>query len=138
VFLLDTNVISEAVRPRPDARVLHWLSNQRAHDLFISALTIGEIATGVLRLPKGARKQKLERWLEVDVPKHFAGRILPIDTAAARQWAILAAEATKTGRPASSVDLLLLATAAANHLTFVTRNTKETTNRGIAVLNPWE
>jgi predicted nucleic acid-binding protein len=136
-FLLDTNVLSEPARPAPDANVLSWLSAQPALQLSISVLTLGEIRQGVALLARGAKRRRLERWLEEDLPRQFAERLLAIDEEVAHAWGRLAGEGKRAGRPLPVVDGLLLATAAAHELTFVTRNEGDCAGRGVPLLNPW-
>ncbi|MBX6363716.1 MAG: type II toxin-antitoxin system VapC family toxin [Gemmatimonadetes bacterium] len=136
-FLLDTNVLSEPARPQPSERVLAWLGAQSPLDLALSVLTLGEIQRGVSRLATGDRRERLERWLEVELPRRFEGRVLGITEDVAREWGRLSAAADGRGRPLPVIDGLLLATAAVHRLTFVTRNVKDCRDRGVPLLNPW-
>jgi predicted nucleic acid-binding protein len=136
-YLLDTNVLSEPARPEPDANVLQWLDSQSQIDLAISVLTLGEIANGIERLVPGSRRERLQAWLEVDLPRRFRDRVLPLDERCARQWGRLAAMGQQAGRPLPVIDGLLLATAATYDLTFVTRNESDCADRGVPILNPW-
>jgi predicted nucleic acid-binding protein len=136
-YLLDTNVLSEVVKKDADPHLVRWLSELMPASAFISVLTLGEIGRGVSMLQEGRRKAALRRWLEHDLPMHFRGRILPVDESSAAAWCELDADARKGGRPLPVVDGLLLATAKANRLTFVTRNETDCAGRGVAVVNPW-
>lgn len=136
-YLLDTNVLSEPARPKPNPGVIEWIENQPQIDLAISVLTLGEIEKGVALLAPGRKRERLREWLDVDLPRRFRDRVLPIDDRAAREWGRLAAEGRRTGRPLPVVDGLLLATAGAAGLTFVTRDEDECEERGVPVLNPW-
>jgi toxin FitB len=136
-FLLDTNVLSEGAKPRPDPRLLAWLNEAPPLDLAISVLTIGEIQKGVSLLPEGARRDRLEGWLATELPRQFHGRVLPVDHSVAIEWGRLSAEARRAGRELPVIDGLLLATAAAHGLVFVTRNESDCAGRGVAVHNPW-
>jgi predicted nucleic acid-binding protein len=137
LFLLDTNVISEATRPRPDTGVAAWLRSQSTTALAMSVLTLGEIRKGVDLLPDGARRRSLEAWLATELPQQFRSRMLAIDDAVALEWGRLAADGRRQGRELPAIDGLLLATAAAHGLTLVTRNLRDCEGRGVEVLNPW-
>lgn len=134
-YLIDTNVISELRRKMPDEGVVSWLETRPASVLHISVLTLGEIRRGIERLPDSRRKQSLRDWLETELPKFFAGRILPVDGRVADQWGRLVATAA---RPLPAVDSLLAATAIAHDLTLVTRNVTDFEYHGLDVLNPWK
>ena len=136
-FLIDTNVLSEAVRPDPDPQVLAWLASLRPMDAFISVLTLGEIRKGVAMMAPGARRAKLEGWLSRDLPARFQGRVLEVDHAVALAWGVLAAEGRRMGRPLPVLDGLLLATARAHALTFVSRDVSDAGDRGVPVFTPW-
>ena len=106
--------------------------------LFLSVLTLGEIRKGVAALPQGRRRTHLESWLEVELRARFADRILPIDSAVADRWGLLAARAKRQGKALSTIDGLLAATAIHHGLTVVSRNTADFVNLDVPVLNPWE
>lgn len=137
-FLLDTNCISEAVRVRPDPTVLDWMDAVNESLLYLSVLTLGEIRKGLVRLAYGNRRTQLENWLEIEVHVRFSGRILPIDAAVADRWGLLAAESKRKGKPISTVDALLAATALHHNLTMVTRNVADFTGLSVPLLNPWQ
>lgn len=135
-MLLDTCVLSELVRPRPDARVLSWLEGVGDAELFLSVLTLGEIAKGKERLPQGPKRRRLEEWLE-EVQREFADRILPIDAAVARTWGRVSARAEAKGRPASVVDGLIASTALSRDVPVATRNVEDFSAFGVTVVDPW-
>jgi predicted nucleic acid-binding protein len=137
-FLLDTNCISELVRPRPDPRVIAWVDAANEGLLFLSVLTLGEIRKGLAALHQSNRRTKLEAWLEVDLKARFHGRILPVDAAVADRWGLLAAQAKRKGRPLPVIDGLLASTALHYNLTVVSRNTGDFASASVPVLNPWE
>ena len=110
-FLLDTNVLSEAVRAKPETRVLDWIGAADETILYLSVLTLGEIRKGLALLPQGKRRTRIESWIEVEVQSRFAGRILSVTFAVADRWGLLAAEAKKKGRALATIDGLLAATA---------------------------
>jgi len=137
-FLLDTNCISEMVSPKPERRVLEWMEAADESLLYVSVLTLGEIRKGVAGLAQGRRRTHLETWLEVDLQARFAGRIVPIDSAIADRWGLLAAETKRRGTTLSVIDGLLAATALHHNLTVVSRNAGDFANTPVQVLNPWE
>jgi len=135
-FLLDTNVISELIRRRPDPRVEAWVAAIDESLLYLSVLTIGEIRKGIAMVKDAPRRVTLEVWLDSDLATRFAGRILPVDQAVADRWGRLSAQASpKALLPV--IDGLLAATALRYDLTFVTRNTKDVAKTGVALFNPW-
>ena len=136
-YLLDTNVLAEPARPDPDAGVVTWLQARAALELAISVLTLGEIEKGVHLLPPGPKRERLTHWVAADLPQQFTGRTLPIEERVSREWGRLTAEGRRSGRELPVIDGLLLATAAAHGLTFVTRNARDCAGRGVPVLNPW-
>ena len=136
-FLLDTNCISELVRPKPEPRVLEWMETADESLLYLSVLTLGEIRKGVAALVQGKRRTHLETWLEVDLQARFFGRIIPIDSAIADRWGLLAAEAKRRGKALSVIDGLLAATALQHNLTVISRNATDFANTQVQVLNPW-
>ena len=137
-FLLDTNCISELVRPRPEPRVLEWMEAVDETLLYLSVLTVGEIRKGLAGLAQSKRRTLLENWLEVELQPRFSGRIVSIDTAIADRWGLLTAEAKRNGKPLSIIGGLLAATALQHNLTVVSRNTSDFANTHVPVLNPWE
>lgn len=136
-FLLDTNVISEVVRPHPDPRVSRWIEAAEEELLFVSALTVGEIRKGITTLTNEPRKAVLEAWFNGDLMLRFEDRILPVDRVVAERWGRLAGALAKQGSPLSVVDGLLASTALQHNLTLVTRNTGDVIRTGVTVLDPW-
>jgi predicted nucleic acid-binding protein len=133
-FLLDTNVISEIRRPRPDRNVSRWFESVPSDQLFLSVLTLGEIAKGIERLSRRerARAQALDDWLSI-LKEHYADRLLAVDAQVAECWGRF------SGRVAVPViDRLLAATAMIHGLTFVTRNVSDVGATGAALLDPWQ
>ena len=133
-YLLDTNVISELVRPKPAKAVLAWFENIPSEALHISVLTMGEIRKGIENMPDGARREKLRLWLEHELADWFDTRILTVDIPVADRWGRLLAQ---IGRPVPSIDSLLAATALHHELRLVTRNQKDFDYPGLEVINPW-
>ena len=137
-FLLDTNIISEFVRPRPDPRVIAWADGLDETLLFLSVLTLGEIRKGVASLRSASRRAELDAWLVSNLRLRFADRILAIDEAVADRWGQIAGKALSRRNPLPVIDGLLAATALHYNLTLVTRNTKDVAPTGVPVFNPWE
>jgi predicted nucleic acid-binding protein len=136
-FLLDTNVVSELTRPKPDENVARWVDAAPESALFLSVLTFGEIRRGIERLRLGRRRGQLESWLRVDLPARFLDRVLAIDEAIADRWGGISALAAAQGKPLPVVDGLLAATALHYNLILVTRNTSDLAGIGVPTLNPW-
>lgn len=136
-FLLDTNVVSELVRPTPEARVVDWVAAQSAPDLFIAAVSLGELVRGVSRMPSGRRRARLARWVEVDLAARFAGRVLPFDRDAAVIWGNLMGTGDRAGRPPAAIDAQLAAIALQNDLVLATRNTADFALLEIRTFDPW-
>jgi predicted nucleic acid-binding protein len=137
-FLLDTNVISELVRPRPEANVTAWIECTDESLLYLSVLTLGEIRRGIAVLPQSRRRATLEAWLDKDLRTRFEDRILGIDQEVADRWGLLTAAARTSGIVLPVIDGLLAAMALEHNLTLVTRDTGQIPSMGIAVFKPWE
>ena len=135
-YLLDTCVVSELSRPRPNPGVVAWMSEADVASLHLSAITIGELRRGTLRLPAGKRRTSLSDWSE-RLRRSFSGRVLPIDESVALRWAEIAARAEQSGRPGSFADGLIAATALDRGLTLVTRNVTDFEPFGVSLLNSW-
>jgi toxin FitB len=134
--LLDTNIISNVIKPQPSEALLGWMAEQHDADLFIASLTIAEIQRGILEKPAGRKRDKLAAWFAgPEGPSGlFAGRVLSFDEAAGLIWARLMAEGKKKGRPRSALDTIIAAVAEANECVVVTDNEKDFI--GIDVFNP--
>ena len=137
-FLLDTNVISELVKPRPEANVTAWIEGTDESLLYLSVLTLGEIRRGIAVLPQSRRRATLETWLNKDLRARFENRILDIDQEVADRWGLLTAAARNSGIVLPVIDGLLAATALEHNLTLVTRDTGQIPSMGVAVFNPWQ
>jgi toxin FitB len=136
-FLLDTNVISELIKPKADPRVTTWIDATDEELLFLSVLTLGEIRKGVGLLPRSARRTTLEAWLSNDLPSRFSGRILNVDQDVADRWGHLSALTIAGRANVPVIDGLLAASAIQHNLTLVTRNTKDVAATGVSLFNPW-
>jgi predicted nucleic acid-binding protein len=135
-YLLDTNIISNVVKPQPSESLVAWMAAQRDEQLFISALTVAEIRRGILEMPYSKKRDALDAWFggQEGPQALFAGRILPFEEQAGLIWARLMAEGTATGRPRSALDTIIAAVAEANGCVVVTDNEKDFA--GIEVHNP--
>jgi predicted nucleic acid-binding protein len=136
-WLLDTNVICEPTRRAPSPRVVEWLRSVPSAEAHASIITLGEIRRGILRLPAGQRRRKLEKWMREEFQPAFAGRILPLGEEELTAWAELLAGLEKRGRSMPAIDSLIAATALARDLTIATRNTEDFAHSGARVFNPW-
>ncbi|MFG1351542.1 type II toxin-antitoxin system VapC family toxin [Xanthobacter autotrophicus] len=136
MILLDTNVISEAMKPTPDDTVRAWLDEQAAETLYLSSVTIAELLYGIGALPAGKRKDRLTDAMD-GVMELFADRVLPFDIAAARHYADLAVKARTAGKGFPTPDGYIAAIAAARGFTVATRDTSAFDAAGVAVINPW-
>jgi toxin FitB len=136
MILLDTNVVSEAMKPEPEPAVRAWLDEQAAETLYLSSVTIAELMFGIGALPKGKRKDKLTVALD-GVLELFAERILPFDTRAARRYAELAVRARAAGKGFPTPDGYIAAIAAAHDFEVASRDPSAFAAAGLAVIDPW-
>ncbi|MHB1301210.1 MAG: PIN domain-containing protein [Burkholderiales bacterium] len=136
-WLLDTCALSEYAKRAPATKVIAWLDEQDEASLYLSVITLGEIEKDILKLRKAdpRRSQKLTAWLG-KVEQRFAGRILPLDTAALHVWAQISAHTEVAGQPLPVMDSLLMATAQCHGLTIVTRNAQDFAPYPL-ILDPW-
>jgi toxin FitB len=135
-YLLDTNIVSDAVKPAPSAFLERWMVDQSDDNLFVASLTIAEIWRGILEAPAGRRKQGLADWFSGPLGPRviFAGRVLPFDEPAAMVWARLMADGTAAGRPRAVADTIIAAVAEANGCVVVTDNERDFA--GVPTINP--
>ncbi|TDR45079.1 hypothetical protein DFR29_105262 [Tahibacter aquaticus] len=135
-YLLDTNILSHAIKPQPSPDLLTWLSNQHDDDLYIAALTLAEIRRGILNLPAGRKRSQLEHWFAgaEGPPALFAGRILAFDERAALLWAELMHEGKRSGRPRDALDMMVAAVAGVRGCIIVTDNERDFA--GLEIYNP--
>ena len=134
-FLVDTNVLSESAKPKPDAGVMAWL-RENERDLYVSTITIGELRRGIERLPEGARKTKLRHWLQ-SLCDCMQGRVLGFSTSSAHVWGQLKAKWDAAGLVIPTLDSQIAAVAQRHGLTVITRNTRDFVKTGVKVLNPF-
>jgi toxin FitB len=136
IWLLDTNVVSELMRPQPDAGVLAWLAAQPVQQLRLSAVSVTELWLGAFLLPKGDRRSQLLAGLSL-LMAQFRDAVVPLDEAAAIACAGLLADRRRQGRPMGWPDAQIAGIASCHALTLVTRNTRDFDGCGIPLLNPW-
>ena len=137
MIVLDTNVVSELIRPRSNPSVVDWVARQPGTSLFISAVTEAELRYGVAILPAGHRRERLAAEIESTLREDFSRRILPFDSAAARAYATIMADRRATGRPISQADCQIAAIARARGAPVATRDVTDFAGCGIKVVNPW-
>jgi toxin FitB len=137
VFILDTNVLSETLKPSPEDAVLAWLGAQSRGQLFTTSITRAEILYGVGLLAKGARRTKLLEASKAIFDEDLDGKVLSFDGSAADHYAELAVGRKQAGKPISQLDAMIAAIVKANHATLVTRNVVDFRDCGIKVINPW-
>ncbi|MGC9990159.1 MAG: type II toxin-antitoxin system VapC family toxin [Terriglobales bacterium] len=135
-FLLDTNAVSEWVKPRPNPGVIDWMEMADEDRIFISVISLAELRYGVERMAAARRRSQLERWLQDELPLRFESRVLPVDNTVAEAWGRTVSRAEAAGRPIGAMDAFLAATAETHQLTLVTRNVSDFPLLK-AVLNPW-
>ena len=137
-YLLDTCVLSEFTRRRPEKKVIRWLESIDEEKLFISVITIGEIQHGIERLPESHRKTELQVWMNNGLVRRFEQRIIPLDMPAMFLWGSLTARLENAGQPMGVMDSLIAATALHSNLILATRNVTDFLPCGVQVINPWE
>ncbi len=138
-FLLDTMVVSEGTKSRPNRKVAAWLGDQPSDSCYLSAFTIGEIQYGIARLTvDSSRRAELTRWLREVLLVEFRDRIVPFDLDASLVWGEIVAEAGSRGATLPTIDAQIAACARAHGLTLVTRNARHFAGTGIEVIDPWE
>lgn len=138
MIILDTNVVSEPLRPRCSEAVTAWLDAQAVETLFITTINVAELLSGVALLPTGARKTALEASLSDLLDRLFGRRVLDFDLRAARAYAEITKATTAAGQPLPLADGLIAAIARAHGYAVATRDTEPFSAAGIDVLNPWE
>ena len=136
-FLLDTNVVSEWTKARPNPEVVAWLAEADEDSIFLSVVTLAELRYGIERMAPGHRRARLGAWLSDELPARFEARILPIDEAVAEAWGSIVARREAAGRPIGSMDAFVAATAEVHQLTLVTRNEADFEGCDVTVLNPF-
>lgn len=138
MIVIDTNIISETMRPKPNRKVIAWLNQQHSLDLFVSSISIAEISYGLYVLPDGKRKQQLHIRFEQFINNAFQFRLLTFDEPAARMYGRVMGEAKRTGHPMSIADGQIAAIALANDFAVATRNIKDFNYCGVRLVNPFD
>ena len=137
MIVLDTNVVSEVMKPKPDPAVISWLDAQETTDVFVCAVTVAEISFGLEILPEGRRRDDLRRRFEGFVTGGFADRVLPLDQAAARLYGTIMAHRKTLGRPMALCDGQIAASARLHGMTLATRNVRDFVHCGLEVVDPF-
>jgi toxin FitB len=138
MIVLDTNVLSEAWRPTPSPAVLAWMRSQPAAALFTTTITEAELFYGIALLPDSKRRRSLEAVVALIFAEDLVGRVLPFDSAAAREYADIAATRRRAGRPISEADAQIAAIARSRGAALATRNLEDFAGCGLAVVSPWK
>lgn len=137
MILLDTNVVSEPLRPHPEARVIAWIDAQAMETLYLSAISVAELRSGVALLPAGRRRTRLHNNLEERILPLFTGRVLSFDTNCTNAYAGLLAKTRRAGCAIGTADALIAAIALANKFSIATRDAAPFLAAGAKVINPW-
>lgn len=137
MIVLDTNVLTEALRPAPSERVLHWLAAQERLAVFTTTITQAEVLYGIEVMPAGKRRSRLLAAIESLFADEFQGRILPFDEDAARVFPKIVAGREAMGRPVSQFDAMIASIARSRRATVATRNTNDFEQCGVGIVNPW-
>jgi len=137
-WLLDTNVVSESIKPQPHPGVALWLSEVDEDTVYLSVVLLAEIRRGIELLPSGPRRARLTAWLDQDLIERFSSRILEVDRRVADVWGRLSASAKRQGTALSPMDAFFGATALVHGLTLVTRDTSAFEKLSVPVMDPWD
>lgn len=137
-YLLDTCLISEFVKPRPEQRVQDWLNGLDSRRAYLSVVTLGEIQRGISEKPASNRRTELEMWLNEALVVQFEDRILSLDQETFKTWGQMVALLKRQGKPMSVMDSLIAATAIRHKMVLATRNVLDFEHVGLSIFNPWE
>ena len=136
-YLLDTCLISELSKSKPDKKVVDWVLSKNETGFYISVLTFGELHKGVEKLPESKKKKELRNWIESALKNRFQNRIIGIDMSVSILWGKIQSFTERKGKPMQAIDSLIAATGIAYNLTVVTRNVSDMEQSGVKLLNPW-
>ncbi|MFS2050436.1 type II toxin-antitoxin system VapC family toxin [Variovorax sp. Varisp41] len=137
-FLLDTNVLSELRRPRPEPRVVAFVAAQPLESLFVSAVTFAEIRFGIELVADIHKRAQLNDWLQLQLRPLFGYRVLPVSEDVMFKWRLMVEQGRKAGRTFSQPDLIIAATAAQHGLAVVSRDAAGYAGTGVALVDPWQ
>jgi predicted nucleic acid-binding protein len=137
-YLLDTCVVSEFAKQKPEKKVVEWLNQAVPELMCLSVVTLGEIQSGVSELPVSNRRTQLEEWLSGDLAAQFEGRVIPLDAEIFLVWGEMYADLKKRGKPMGIMDSLIAATALHHKMVLVTRNVTDFSSVALNIFNPWE
>ena len=137
MIVCDTNVVSELMKSSPSSAMVAWLKGLMEKDIFITSITVAEILYGIEILPTGKRRDQLLRQAESTFSEDFGGRLLSFDETAAQEYAHIASQRRRSGRPIPFADAQIAAIARANGATLATRNTEDFEGCGVQLVNPW-
>jgi predicted nucleic acid-binding protein len=137
-WLIDTNILSDARKPRPDPKIAEFFRIHRTSEFYVSVVTFAEIRFGIELLDDHARRAVLTDWLTLELRPMFEGRVLQLTEDILLKWRMLMEQGRKTGHTYSQIDLIIAATALHHGLTVVTRDRSDYDRAGVPVLNPWE
>jgi tRNA(fMet)-specific endonuclease VapC len=135
--LLDTCVISELVTKQPNPKVVKFVDSLDSEEVYLSAITIGEIVKGIEKLPASHRKVSLRAWLKDDLLVRFDGRIVSLDKDVLMEWGVLTARLESAGKPMPAIDSLIAASVRSLQMTLVTRNVIDFESADVEIINPW-
>ena len=138
MIVLDTDVVSEAMRPVPSSQVLQWLAAQPVSELCTTAVTEAEVFSGIARMPEGRRRREFQERAELMFREYFDRGVLAFDSQSARQFAVVVATRFGKGRPIKYLDAQIAAITSLHGATLATRNTAEFEDCGVRLVNPWE
>lgn len=136
-YLLDTCVVSELVKAKPEPKVVDWFANKKTQQLYISSISWAELQRGIFKLADSKRRNKLTEWLAL-LDKQFGQRKLAFTAETANYWALMTANLEAEGKPMAALDSLICATAKQHQLALVTRNVKDFINAQVELVNPWQ
>lgn len=136
-YLLDTCVISEVIKQKPNKKVIRWLQKQEEKNLYLSVLTFGEIEKGIEKSVSEDRKKRLGLWVEEDLKQRFGGRILSIDMQVASRWGEVQGKSEIIGKSLPTIDGLIAVTGLVNNCVVVTRNISDMQQSSVELFNPW-
>jgi len=136
-YILDTNIISELININPNSKVIAFMDSLDEKDIYLTAITIGEISFGIEKLPNSKKKDKLFNWLHDNLLPRFENKIINIDTETMLHWGTLTNNLRKKGTPLPMMDSFIGASCLANECTLITRNEKDFINTNIKIINPF-